>query len=89
VCGFTSGPSVPSIPLISLSVSVPIPCSLYHDCSVVQLEGRDGDSRRLCLLLRTVFDNLGFSSFQMNFRFTSFMCLKNCVGIMMGIALNL
>jgi hypothetical protein len=31
------------IPLIDLSVSVPIPCSFYHHCSVVQLESRDGD----------------------------------------------
>ena len=32
-----------SIPLIYLPVSVPIPCSFYHYCSVVQLEVRDGD----------------------------------------------
>jgi hypothetical protein len=26
-----------SIPLIDLSVAVPVPCSFYHNCSVVQL----------------------------------------------------
>jgi hypothetical protein len=33
-----------SIPLIYLSVTVSVPCSFYHNCSVVQLEVRDGDS---------------------------------------------
>ena len=33
-----------SIPLIFLPDSVPVPCSFYHYCSVVQLEVRDGDS---------------------------------------------
>jgi hypothetical protein len=35
-----------SIPLIYLSVTVPGPCSFYHNCSVIQLEVRDGDSTR-------------------------------------------
>jgi hypothetical protein len=35
-----------SIPLIYPPVTVPIPCSFYHYCSVVQLEVRDGDSCR-------------------------------------------
>ena len=34
-----------SIPLI-LFVSVPVSCSFYHNCSVVQLEVRHGDSTR-------------------------------------------
>ena len=33
-----------SIPLIYLPVTVPIPCNLYHYCSAVQLEVRDGDA---------------------------------------------
>ena len=33
-----------SIPLVYLSVAVPIPCSFYHNCSVVELEVRHGDS---------------------------------------------
>jgi hypothetical protein len=32
-----------SIPLIYLSVAVPVPCSFYHNCSEVQLEVRDSD----------------------------------------------
>jgi hypothetical protein len=33
-----------SIPLINLSVSVPIPCGLYHYCFVVQLQVKRVDS---------------------------------------------
>jgi hypothetical protein len=35
-----------SFPLIYLSVAVPVPCSFYHNCSVVQLEVRHGVSHR-------------------------------------------
>jgi len=35
-----------SIPLVYLPVSVPIPYSFYHYCSVILLEIRDGDSPR-------------------------------------------
>jgi hypothetical protein len=35
-----------SIPLIYQSVAVPVPCSFYQNCSVVQLEVRHGDSTR-------------------------------------------
>ena len=47
-----------SIPLINLSVSIPIPCSFYHYCSLVTLEVRDDDS-----LLRIVLAILGFLLF--------------------------
>ena len=35
-----------SIPLIILSICLPIPCSFYYYCSVVELEIRDGASVR-------------------------------------------
>jgi hypothetical protein len=46
-----------SIPLIYLSVSVdlPVPCSFYHNCSVVQLEVRHGDSTRGSFILEKSF----------------------------------
>ena len=44
VCDFIFGWILNSIPLINISVSVPIPCSFYHYCSIVKLEVRDGDS---------------------------------------------
>jgi hypothetical protein len=43
------------IPLIHLSVSVLIPCSFYHYCSVIQLEVRDGDSPRISFLVKNCF----------------------------------
>jgi hypothetical protein len=41
------------------------------------------------LLLRIVFTVLGFLPYQMNLRIALSMSLKNCVGILMGIPLNL
>ena len=43
-----------SIPLICLPVTVPISCSFYHDCSVLQLEVKDGDSPRSSVRQRTL-----------------------------------
>jgi hypothetical protein len=48
------------IPSINLSVSVPIPYSFYHYCSVVQFDVRDGDSTRRILFSRFVFTFLSF-----------------------------
>jgi hypothetical protein len=39
---------------MDLSVSVPILCSFYHYCSVVQLVVRDGDHQKVLLLLRMI-----------------------------------
>jgi hypothetical protein len=35
-----------SIPFICLSVTLPVPCNFYHNCSIIQLEVRIGDSTR-------------------------------------------
>ena len=43
------------IPLIYLSVAVPVPCSFYHNCSAVQLVVRDGDSTRGSLIVENSF----------------------------------
>jgi hypothetical protein len=58
-----------SILLIYLPVSVPIPCSFYHYCSVIQLEVMGGDTPKVLLLLRIVFVILDFFLFQLNLRF--------------------
>jgi hypothetical protein len=55
-----------SIPLIYLSVSVPVPCSFYHKCSVVQLEVRRVIPPQVLLSLRIVFAILGSLLFQIN-----------------------
>jgi hypothetical protein len=44
-----------SIPLISLSVYVPKPCSFYHYCSLVKLEVMDGDSPKISFLVKNSF----------------------------------
>jgi hypothetical protein len=38
-----------------VSVTVPIPFSFYHNCSVVQLEVRDGDSTRGSFVVENSF----------------------------------
>jgi hypothetical protein len=49
---------------IDLSISVPIPCDLYHYCTVVCLEIRNGDSHRSSFIVWIVFVML----FQMKLR---------------------
>jgi hypothetical protein len=44
-----------SIPLIFLPDSVPVPCSFYHYCSVVQLEVRDDESPRSSFIVENCF----------------------------------
>jgi hypothetical protein len=43
---------------------------------------------KVLLLLRIIFNILGFLFFQMNLRVVLSMCLENCVGILMGIVLS-
>jgi hypothetical protein len=88
-----------SIPLIILSVSVTAPCDFFLTIAfVVQLEVRDVDfPLEVLLLLRIVLATLGILFFgffvclffHMKLRIALYMSLKNCVGIFMGIALNL
>jgi hypothetical protein len=68
-----------SIPLIYLFIAVPVPCSFYHNCFVEKLEVRHGDSPRGSFIV----DN--------SFCYPRFFCysVKNRVGMLMGIALNL
>jgi hypothetical protein len=49
-----------SIPLIYLSVSVSILCFVYHYCSVVQAEIRDGDSPRISFIVEKSFSSSSF-----------------------------
>ena len=80
-----------SIPLIKMSVSVPIPCSFHHYCSVVKFEVRDGDSPNRSFIVKNCFCFCFcfcflfwiFLPFQMNLRTALSMSLRNCVGISM------
>jgi hypothetical protein len=47
-----------SIPSVSLSITVPLPCSVYHNCSIVQLEARNGDSSRSSSIVEYSFHAL-------------------------------
>jgi hypothetical protein len=44
-----------SIPLIYLSLLIPVSCSFYHNCSIVQLEVRHGDSTRGSFILENSY----------------------------------
>ena len=44
-----------SIPLIYPAFAVPVPCSFYHNCSVIQLEVRHSDSTRGSLIVENTF----------------------------------
>ena len=44
-----------SIPLIYPAFAVPVPCSFYHNCSVIQLEVRHSDSTRGSFIVENTF----------------------------------
>jgi hypothetical protein len=44
-----------TIPLVYLSVTVPVPCSFYHNCSVVLLGVLDGFSTRSSFIVESRF----------------------------------
>jgi hypothetical protein len=44
-----------SIPLINMSVSIPISYSFYHYCSVVKLETSDDDSSSCSFIVKNCF----------------------------------
>ena len=49
-----------SIPLIFLPITVPISCSFYHYCPVVQIEFRDRGSHRSSFIVENIFHYPGF-----------------------------
>jgi hypothetical protein len=78
-----------SIPLINISVSVPVPCSVYHYCSVAQLEVRDGDYSQSSFIAQDCIGYPGlFFFFHMKFRISHSRSIKIIVGIFISIALN-
>ena len=78
-----------SIPLIYLSVTIPEPCSFYLNCSVVQLEVRHSDSTRGSFIVENDFCYPRFLLFLINLKIALSNSVKNCVGILMVIELNL
>jgi hypothetical protein len=56
-----------SIPLINMSVSIPIPFSSFYYCSVVQVEIRDGDTTSSSFIVQDCFSYLRFFTFPYGF----------------------
>jgi hypothetical protein len=63
--------------LIYLSVAVPVPCSFYHNCSVVQFEVRHGDSTRGTFIVENGFCYPRFLLFQMILQIALYNSVKN------------
>lgn len=78
-----------SIPLTKLSVFMPIPRGFCYSSSVVQLKIRMVIPSEFHLLCRIVLVTLGFLLFYMKLHIVLSSSIKNCVGILMEIALNL
>jgi len=55
-----------SIPPVYPSVSVTIPCSIYHYCSVILLDCRGDDSPTSSYIVEDSFSYHGFFLFHMN-----------------------
>lgn len=66
-----------------------MPYGFYHYCSLGQLGVRDGNSPEVLLFLRILFHIQGFSFFHMKLRIARFMPVKNCLGILMWLELDL
>jgi hypothetical protein len=60
------------IPLINVSVSVPIQCSFYPYWSVLKLEVRDGDSPSCSFIIKDYFRYSEFFAFPDEFEDCSF-----------------
>ena len=70
-----------SIPLINMSVSVLIPYSLCHYCSVPKLEVRDVESPSCSFIVKNCFHYLQFLFVHVKLRIALFVSLKNLLEI--------
>ena len=78
-----------SIPLAYLSIFVPIPISFQDYGTIIELEVRDGDVPRRSFIVQSCFGYPGFMFFHIKLSIVLSRSVKNCVGILMGIALTL
>lgn len=77
------------IPLFNLFVCMLISCSFYYDCSVVRLEIADVDALRNYFIIQNIFWLSWIFVFERKLRIAVSSSVHNCVGILMGNALNL
>ena len=74
------------IPLINMSLLIPIPCSFYYYCSVVQLESKDYCASRCSFIVQESFSYpVAFYFFRWN-EYWSFKVCKGLYWSLMGIA---
>ena len=88
VYGFILGSSI-LFHWLTCLCNILIPCNFYHNCSVEQLEVRDGDSPRSSFVENSFHYSRFFFLFHMKLRIALSIYVKNWVGILMGNALNL
>ena len=77
------------IPLVTLSVFMPIQSCFHYCSSVIKLDVRDSDAFRSSFIVQDCFGSPGFFVFPYEVNYCSFKVCEECVGILMGIALNL
>ena len=78
-----------SIPLVYISVFMPVPLCFDYPSFVLTFEIRNCESSNFILLFSIVFVIQGPLGFHMNFRMDLSISVKNVIGILIGIALNL
>ena len=76
------------ISLINMSVFVPMPCCFYYYSPAVQLDVRNG-SISINSFITQIFNILGFLCFYRKLNIVLLRSVDNCVGILVGIALNI
>lgn len=76
-----------SIPLVFLSIFVPIPSYFQDYNSIIEFEVRDGDSSGRCFVKQGCILSLLFCNIKLRTVLSSY--VKKCAEIFMGIALSL
>ena len=78
-----------SIPLANLSVFMPILSCFHYCCSAIEFEVRDGNASRSSFTVKDCFGYPEFLFFHIKLIIVLSRSVKNFVGILMGIVLNL
>ena len=78
-----------SVPLIYVSVFVPVPYCFDYCSFEGELEIREHDTSSFILFFKIVLAILGLLCFHISFRIICSSSAKNAIGILIGIALNL
>ena len=77
------------VPLIYMSIFMPVPYGLDDSSFILQSEVKQVDSSTSLLFLKIALAIRGFVCFHMNFEIMCFSSVKNTIGSLIGIAFNL